>query len=51
MLTKNSYETPTMEILVVELRAGIMGLSNGANYSDTPGGAGGNDGYSDGDSF
>ena len=51
MLTKNSYETPTMEILMVELRAGIMGLSNGVNYSDTAGGAGGDDTYDDGGSF
>lgn len=51
MLTKNNYETPTTEIFVVELKAGILGLSNGVNYSDTAGGAGGDDEYGEGGSF
>ncbi len=44
-------EAPRVELTVLELEKGFLGLSNGVNYSEQKGGAGGNDSYDDEDSF
>ena len=41
-----SYTSPVANLLELELREGILEVSNGVNYSTTPGGAGGKDNYS-----
>ena len=43
-----AYAAPVCETLDFTVNEGIMGLSNGTNWSENPGGAGGNDGYGDG---
>lgn len=49
--TKNTYLSPVTEILVVRFEGSLMNISGGANYSSTPGGAGGDDDYDDSESF
>ena len=51
MNKKTIYEQPTAELFVVRFEKGFLEISGGANYSDTPGGAGGDDSYDDGDGF
>ena len=48
---KMGYEAPATELFVLHLDTGILELSGGTNWSDNPGGAGGNDGYDDGEGF
>lgn len=48
---KLTYEQPGCELLVVRFEEGFLKVSGGANYSPTPGGAGGDDFYDDGDNF
>ena len=48
---KIEYEQPSCDLLVVRIEQGILYVSGGANYSITPGGAGGDDGYNDGEGF
>lgn len=49
MKKKQFYESPEAELLVVRFEQNIMSVVNGVNYSDTTGGAGGDDSYDDGD--
>lgn len=44
-------EAPRLEQTLLELERAFLILSNGVNYADNPGGAGGNDTYDDGESF
>lgn len=44
-------EAPRVEQTLLELEKGFLGLSNGVNYSEQKGGAGGKDSYDDGESF
>lgn len=46
---KFTYEQPSSETLVVRLEGAILGVSGGANWNDTPGGAGGDDNYGEND--
>lgn len=48
MNKKEFYEAPEWGTRVLMLERQILDLSNGVNYSDTEGGAGGDDTYSDG---
>lgn len=48
---KMTYTAPETDVLVVRFENGIMGVSGGANYSPTPGGAGGDDDVYDEGSF
>ena len=50
-MKKVFYEKPTTETLVVRFEGAILYVSGGANYANTPGGAGGDDGYDDGEGF
>jgi hypothetical protein len=50
-MIKKHYEIPESELLLVKFEENIMSLRNGVNYSNTPGGAGGDDVYDDGDEF
>ena len=51
MKKKQFYESPEAELLVVRFEQNIMSVVNGVNYSDTTGGAGGDDSYDDGEGF
>ena len=51
MTQKQFYESPSAELLVVRFEENIMSITGGANYASTPGGAGGDDIYDDGESF
>lgn len=48
-MKKNLFVIPVTETLEISLKAHILDVSNGVNYSSTPGGAGGNDGYGEND--
>lgn len=48
---KSLYEVPTTDVLVVRFEGNLLAISNGVNYSDTIGGAGGNDVFDDDDLF
>ena len=50
-MKKKLFEIPITDILEVSLGGTILEVSGGVNYSDTPGGAGGNDGYGDGEGY
>ena len=48
---KEVYTSPTTDLLVVRFEHEILGVSGGANYAPTPGGAGGDDDVHDEGSF
>ena len=48
---KQAYDRPTTDIFVVRFEGALLQVSGGANYSTTPGGAGGDDSYDDGEGF
>lgn len=50
---KELYSSPTTKILVVRFEEGILTVSGGVNWSNTSGGAGGDDNYdpNDGEGF
>lgn len=48
---KLEYEQPSCDLLVLTVEQEILYVSGGANYSTTPGGAGGDDVYYDGEGF
>ena len=48
---KVTYDRPTTNLLVIRCKRNLLIVSGGANYSNAPGGAGGNDTYDDGESF
>ena len=50
-MNKKTYENPESELIVVRFEKGFLEVSGGVNYSKTPGGAGGDDVYSDGEGF
>ena len=49
--TKQGYVAPLSDLLVVRFEENLLTISNGVNYSNTVGGAGGNDVYDDDDAF
>ena len=50
---KLNYEQPCSEVLVVRFEGTLLVVSDGVNYGNTPGGAGGDDSYgpNDGEGF
>lgn len=48
---KQFYIAPVAKSRPTMFERGFLALSNGVNYSDTPGGAGGDDNYNDGDDY
>ena len=51
MNKKLLYSAPEAELLVIKFEENIMSVVDGINYSNTKGGAGGDDAFDDGDSF
>lgn len=50
---KTTYERPTCDLLVIRFEQSLLTISNGVNYANRAGGAGGNDTYGedDGEAF
>ena len=44
-MNQRNYYPPKADLLEVEIREGILDMSNGANFANTAGGAGGKDSY------
>ena len=50
-MKKTDYQKPTCEILVVRFEESLLTISNGVNYANKAGGAGGDDTYDDSGAF
>lgn len=50
-MIKKTYEIPESELITVQFEKGFLEVSGGVNYSNYRGGAGGNDGYDDGEGY
>lgn len=51
VMIKKTYEIPESELITVQFEKGFLEVSGGVNYSNYRGGAGGNDGYDDGEGY
>ena len=50
-MVRRYYSAPEAEAVELRQENGFLNISNGVNYSDQQGGAGGNDNYQDGEEF
>lgn len=50
-MVRRYYSAPETETVELWQENGFLKISNGVNYADQQGGAGGNDNYQDGEDF